>query len=70
MFVKYAQGFVVLPGGFGTMDEMFETMTLIQTGKLKSFPIILIGGLLLVRMGQVMRQAKLAASRAAKARTD
>ncbi|MFW6099956.1 MAG: TIGR00730 family Rossman fold protein [Bacteroidota bacterium] len=43
MFVKYAQGFIVLPGGFGTMDEMFEAFTLIQTGKIGKFPIILVG---------------------------
>ena len=43
VLVKYSYAFIVLPGGAGTMDEMFETMTLIQTGKLKSFPIILMG---------------------------
>ncbi|MBC7594006.1 MAG: TIGR00730 family Rossman fold protein [Kineosporiaceae bacterium] len=43
MFVKYAQGFIVLPGGFGTMDELFEAITLAQTGKVTSFPIVLIG---------------------------
>lgn len=43
MFMKYAQGFVVLPGGFGTMDELFEAMTLIQTKKVAEFPIILVG---------------------------
>jgi len=43
MFVKYAQGFVVLPGGFGTMDELFEALTLIQTQKIGKFPIVLIG---------------------------
>jgi uncharacterized protein (TIGR00730 family) len=43
MFVKYAQGFVVLPGGFGTMDELFEALTLVQTGKVTSFPVILFG---------------------------
>lgn len=43
MFVKYAQGFVVLPGGFGTMDELFEAMTLIQTKKIGRFPIVLVG---------------------------
>jgi uncharacterized protein (TIGR00730 family) len=43
MFVKYSQAFVVLPGGFGTMDEMFEALTLVQTGKVTSFPVILYG---------------------------
>ncbi len=43
MFVKYSQGFVVMPGGFGTMDELFEAMTLIQTKKIARFPIILVG---------------------------
>lgn len=43
MFVKYSQGFVVLPGGFGTMDELFEALTLAQTGKVTSFPIVLFG---------------------------
>jgi len=44
MLVKYSYAFVVLPGGFGTMDELFEALTLIQTGKLESFPVILMGG--------------------------
>lgn len=43
MFIKYAQGFVVLPGGFGTMDELFESLTLIQTRKIGKFPIIMVG---------------------------
>jgi uncharacterized protein (TIGR00730 family) len=43
MFVKYAQGFVVLPGGFGTMDELFEALTLVQTGKVTRFPVVLMG---------------------------
>ncbi len=43
MFVKYAQGFIVLPGGFGTFDELFEALTLIQTGKIGRFPIVLVG---------------------------
>ncbi|MCZ3385511.1 MAG: TIGR00730 family Rossman fold protein [Actinomycetia bacterium] len=51
MFVKYASGFIVLPGGFGTMDELFEAMTLVQTQKVTAFPIVLVdssywGGLL------------------------
>jgi uncharacterized protein (TIGR00730 family) len=43
MFVKYAQGFVVLPGGFGTFDELFEALVLVQTHKVTSFPIVLLG---------------------------
>jgi len=43
MFIKYAQGFVVMPGGFGTMDEFFEALTLIQTKKIGKFPIVLVG---------------------------
>ncbi len=43
MFVKYAQGFIVFPGGFGTLDEVFEALTLIQTHKINRFPVILMG---------------------------
>jgi uncharacterized protein (TIGR00730 family) len=43
MFVKYAQAFVIFPGGFGTMDEFFESLTLIQTGKVENFPVVLFG---------------------------
>jgi uncharacterized protein (TIGR00730 family) len=43
MFVKYSQAFVVLPGGFGTLDEMFEALTLVATGKITKFPIVLVG---------------------------
>ena len=43
MFVKYADAFVIFPGGFGTLDELFEALTLIQTGKIQDFPVILIG---------------------------
>jgi uncharacterized protein (TIGR00730 family) len=43
MFAKYAHGFIIFPGGYGTMDELFEALTLIQTGKLANFPVILIG---------------------------
>jgi len=43
MFVKYSDAFIILPGGFGTLDELFESLTLIQTGKIKHFPVVLIG---------------------------
>jgi uncharacterized protein (TIGR00730 family) len=43
MFVKYAQGFIAMPGGFGTMDELFEALTLIQTHKVARFPVVLVG---------------------------
>ncbi|MBN2177725.1 MAG: TIGR00730 family Rossman fold protein [Demequinaceae bacterium] len=43
MFVKYAQGFIVLPGGFGTLDELFESLTLVQTNTVRHFPIVLVG---------------------------
>jgi uncharacterized protein (TIGR00730 family) len=43
MFVKYADAFVIMPGGFGTLDELFESLTLIQTGKIRNFPVVLMG---------------------------
>lgn len=43
MFVRYARGFIVMPGGFGTLDELFEALTLVQTGKVDSFPVVLVG---------------------------
>jgi uncharacterized protein (TIGR00730 family) len=66
MFVKYAQGFVVFPGGFGTLDELFEALTLVQTGKVTQFPIVLMGseywrGLLVWLQGTVAAEKKIAA---------
>jgi uncharacterized protein (TIGR00730 family) len=67
MFVKYAQGFVVLPGGFGTFDELFEALTLVQTQKVTSFPIVLVGtsywsGLLDWIRHTVLAEGKIAAA--------
>ncbi len=67
MFIKYAQGFVIFPGGFGTMDELFEALTLIQTGKVHNFPIVLYDssywGGLIDWMGKVMlEQAKISSA--------
>ena len=63
MFVKYAEGFVVFPGGFGTADELFEALTLIQTGKILHFPVALVGssywqGLIDWLRGPVLREGK------------
>ena len=64
MFLKYSQGFVVFPGGFGTMDEMFEALTLTQTGKVTQFPVVLVGcdywsGLLSWLTGTVAAERKI-----------
>ena len=64
MFVKYAQGFIVLPGGLGTFDELFEALTLVQTQKVTSFPIVLIGtaywqGLIDWLRGTVLAEGKI-----------
>ena len=65
MFVKYAEGFVIFPGGFGTMDELFEALTLIQTKKVRNFPIVMFGsrywaGLLDWIRGTMMAEGKVA----------
>ena len=67
MFVKYAQGFVVLPGGLGTFDELFEALTLVQTQKVTSFPIVLMGvdywsGLLAWMRDTVLAEGKINAA--------
>jgi uncharacterized protein (TIGR00730 family) len=67
MFVKYSQAFVIMPGGFGTLDEMFEAITLVQTKKVKAFPVILAGdddywdGLLAWVSGTLVRWGKVRA---------
>lgn len=61
MFVKYAQGFVVLPGGFGTLDELFESLTLIQTGKVTRFPLVLMGTSYWSGLVEWLRETMLAA---------
>ena len=67
MFVKYAQAFVIYPGGFGTLDELFEALTLIQTGKVKNFPVVLFdssywGGLVDWLKNTMLDQGKISAS--------
>ena len=64
MFVKYAEGFVIFPGGFGTMDELFESLTLIQTRKVRDFPVVLMGsdywnGLIDWLRGTMMAEGKI-----------
>ena len=59
MLVKYSQAFVVMPGGFGTLDEIFETMTLMQTNKLEYFPIVAMGGDFWKRLGKFIRNTLL-----------
>ncbi|HEX5013144.1 MAG TPA: TIGR00730 family Rossman fold protein [Candidatus Limnocylindrales bacterium] len=61
MFVKYASAFVILPGGFGTMDELFEALTLIQTGKVQHFPVVMVGTTYWQGLLAWMRDAQLTA---------
>jgi len=67
MLVKYAQGFVIFPGGFGTVDELFEAATLIQTGKISNFPIVLYGASYWTGLLQWMREQMLAGGKIAEA---
>jgi uncharacterized protein (TIGR00730 family) len=67
MFVKYAVAYIILPGGFGTMDELFESVTLIQTHKIKPFPVILVGsnywkGLLDWMKEVILKEGKISSS--------
>jgi len=59
MLVKYSQAFVMMPGGFGTLDEVFETITLMQTSKLEYFPIVAMGGEFWKRLGEFIRNTLL-----------
>ncbi|MDA1080099.1 MAG: TIGR00730 family Rossman fold protein [Gemmatimonadetes bacterium] len=66
MFIKYSAAFIIFPGGFGTLDEMFEAMTLIQTGKISQFPVILFGkhywaGLFRWLQSRVLNEKKISA---------
>src|SRR6187399_2769932 len=70
MFVKYADGFVILPGGFGTMDELFEALTLIQTGKVRHFPVVLVGTAHWAGLLEWMRGTLLAAGSVSQADLD
>jgi uncharacterized protein (TIGR00730 family) len=70
MFVKYSQGFVVLPGGFGTFDELFEALTLVQTQKVTRFPIVLIGTAYWQGLVDWLRDTVLAGGKISKADLD
>ena len=70
MFVKYADAFVIMPGGFGTLDELFEALTLIQTGKVRNFPVVLIGHAYWDGLLAWMREVQLPAGAIAQADLD
>jgi uncharacterized protein (TIGR00730 family) len=70
MFVKYADAFVILPGGFGTLDELFEALTLIQTGKIRHFPVVLVGSDYWAGLLAWMRETQLPAGAIAQADID
>ena len=70
MFVKYADAFVILPGGFGTLDELFESLTLIQTGKIRDFPVVLVGTAYWQGLIDWMRETQLAAGAVSQADID
>jgi hypothetical protein len=70
MFVKYAEGFIIFPGGFGTLDELFEALTLIQTRKVRNFPLILFGSEYWRGLSGWLREATLATERVSPAELD
>jgi uncharacterized protein (TIGR00730 family) len=70
MFVKYSDGFVIMPGGFGTLDELFEALTLIQTGKIQHFPVVLMGHAYWDGLLDWMRETQLPAGTIAQADLD
>jgi uncharacterized protein (TIGR00730 family) len=70
MFVKYSQAFVIFPGGFGTLDELFESLTLIQTGKISNFPVVLFGSSYWAGLLDWLRDTMLAGGRIAEADLD
>jgi uncharacterized protein (TIGR00730 family) len=70
MFVKYSQAFVIFPGGFGTLDELFESLTLIQTGKISNFPVVLFGASYWAGLLDWLRETMLAGGRISEADLD
>jgi len=70
MFVKYSDAFVIMPGGFGTLDELFEALTLIQTGKIRHFPVVLMGHAYWDGLLEWMRETQLPAGTISQADLD